>query len=255
MKKLFNAMLRDHLKAIIISLVSTVIAVPLICACMFIPLAIASQSNDETTALLIMVIPACLFLLLTIGGSFGVLFFVLTRRAKQYDAIFAPLGLDGRAYMLSGRRYEGDVQGRHVDVKIYRGPALDMRIDTPLQAKMSVANSDTVSVSLARVFGREAMTLSDPGLAGMTVFAHDEVWTNSLLTKVEIQEALKTLLLNDSGYLMRQVHLEPGKLRLFLYRSRQMFKFSVSADEVGQWVDALLAMARIAESLPGPNFP
>jgi hypothetical protein len=251
MQNLFKVMLKDRLKAIIISLISAAIAIPLICACTFVPIAIANQTNDETTALLIMVIPACLFLIVMIGGSFGTLFFVFSRRAKQYDAIFAPLGLEGRAYMLSGRRYEGTVQGRQMIVKVYRGPALDMGIETPLQAKMSVANSDTVSVSLARVFGREPLPLSDPGLNGMTVFAHDEGWALSLLANAEVQDALRQLILNDSDYLMRQVHLDPGRLRLYLYRSRGMFRFSVTAAEVGQWADALLSIARIAESLPG----
>jgi hypothetical protein len=251
MQKLFKTMLQDRLRAVIISLVSAVIAIPLICACIFIPIAIANQTNDETTALLLMVIPACIFLLIVIGGSFGTIFFVFSRRGRQYDDIFTPLGLEGKTYMLSGRRYQGTVQGRQMDIKIYRGPALDMQITTPLQTKLSVANSDTVSVGLARVFGREPLPLSDPGLSGMTVFTHNEEWTRSLLANTEIQNSLRRLILNDSGYLMRQVHLEPGKLRLFLYRSRQMFKFSITADEVNQWVDALLTMARIAESTPG----
>jgi hypothetical protein len=251
MQKLFKTMLQDHLRAVIISLISAVIAIPLICACIFIPIAIANQANDETSALLIMVIPACLFLLIMIGGSFGTIFFVFSRRARQYDGIFAPLGLEGKMYMLSGRRYQGTVQGRQMDVKVYRGPALDMQITTPLQTKLSVANSDTVSVGLARVFGREPLPLSDPGLSGMTVFTHDEGWTHSLLANAEVQDSLRRLILNDGGYLMRQVHLEPGKLRLFLYRSRQMFKFGITADEVSQWVDALISIARIAESLPG----
>jgi hypothetical protein len=254
MQKLFKAMLQDRLRAIIISLISAVIVIPLICACIFVPIAIANQANDETTALLVMVIPACLFLLVVIGGSFGAVFYVFGRRAKQYDSIFAPLGLESKAYMLSGRRYQGTVHGRQMDVKVYRGPALDMGIDTPLQTKLSVANSDTVSLTLARAFGREALSLSDPAMSGMTVFAQDEAWTRSLLANPEVQDALRRLVLNDSSFLMRQVHLEPGKLRLFLYRSRGMFKFSVSADEVSQWADALFSVARIAESMAGSGY-
>jgi hypothetical protein len=151
--------------------------------------------------------------------------------------------------MLSGRQYQGNVQGRQVNVRFYRGPALDMRIDTPLQTKLSIANSDMVSLSLARVFGREALALSDPGLSGMTVFTHDEPWARSLLAIPEVQTALRQIILNDSIFLMRQVHLEPGKLRLFLYRSRGLFKFSITADEARQWLDALLSLARIAESV------
>jgi len=48
---------------------------------------------------------------------------------------------------------------------------------------------------------------------------------------------------------MRQVHLEPGKLRL--YRNRELFKFNVTSEQIRQWLDALLSLARIAEGLPG----
>jgi hypothetical protein len=250
MQKLFRVMMQDRLRAIIITLISTAIVIPLVCVCIFVPLALANQTTDQTDALLIMVIPACLFLVIVIGGSFGTLFFVFSRRSKQYDALFAPLGLEGKMYMLSGRRYQGGVHGRQVDVRLYRGPALDMRINTWLQTKLSVANSDMVSLTLARAFGREALALSDPGLDGITAFAHDESWARSLLAKTEAQEALQRLILNDSIYLMRQVHFEPGELRLFLYRSKGLFKFTITADEVRQWFDALLSLARVAESLP-----
>jgi hypothetical protein len=155
-------------------------------------------------------------------------------------------------YLLNGRQYLGSVKGRQVDVRFYRGPTLDIRVSTTAQARLSIANSDTVSLPLARMFGREPLDLTDPGLSGLTIFAHDEVWALSLLSNPEVKALLRQMILSESAFLMRQVHLESGKLRLYLYRNRGLFKFNVTPDEAKQWLNGLLALARIAETLPTP---
>jgi predicted permease len=91
--KLFQVMARDYLRSLIVALISAAIAVPLICVLIFIPLGIASRTDDTTTALLIMAIPAAIFLLIMLGGGAETIFFVFFRRARRYDAIFEPLGL------------------------------------------------------------------------------------------------------------------------------------------------------------------
>ena len=250
MGKFAKIIAKDYLRSFIITLISAAIAIPLICALIFVPLAIASRTDDTTSALLIMVIPATCFFLILFGGGLGALFFVLRRRANQYDALFTPLGLEGKMYMLSGRQYQGTVGGRQVDVRLYRGPALDMRVDTTAQARISIANSDTVSLTLARTFGREPLELSDPDLDGIAVFAHDEVWAISLLTNPEVKALLPQMILGESSFLMRQIHLEPGKLRLFLYRNKGLFKFTITPEQAEMWLNGLLSLARIAETLP-----
>ncbi len=252
MFKLGKAIAKDYARSLIIYVISAAIAIPLICVLIFVPLAIASRTDDTTSALLIMVIPATCFFLIMFGGGIGALFFVLRRRANQYDALFTPLGLEGKTYMLSGRQYQGAVQGRQVDVRLYRGPALDMRVDTTTQARLSVANSDAVSLTLARTFGREPLDLNDPDLSGITVFAQDESWATSLLINPEVKALLPQLILGESSFLIRQVHLEPGTLRLFLYRNKGLFKFTITPEQAEQWLNGLLSLARIAETLPSP---
>jgi hypothetical protein len=253
MGKFAKIIAKDYLRSLIIALISAAIAIPLICALIFVPLAIASRTDDTTSALLIMVIPATCFLLIMFGGGIGALFFVLRRRANQYDALFTPFGLEGKMYMLSGRRYQGTVGGRQVDVRLYRGPALDIRVDTTAQARLSIANSDAVSLTLARTFGREPLELNDPALNGITVFAQDESWAISLLINPEVKRLLPQLILSESSFLMRQIHLEPGKLRLFLYRSKGLFKFTITPEQAEQWMNGLLSLASMAESLPAPQ--
>jgi hypothetical protein len=248
--KFAKVIAKDYVRSIIVTLIAAAIALPLICALVFVPLAIASRTNDTTSALLIMVIPATCLLLILFGGGAGMLFFVFHRRANRYDALFNPLGLAGRPYMLSGRQYQGIVQGRQVEVRFYRGPALDMRVDTTTQARLSAANSDGVSLSLARTFGREPLALNDPALDGITVFAKDERWALSLLANSEVKALLPQLILGESPFLMQQVHLEPGQLRLFLYRNKGLFKFAITSEQVERWLNGLLSLARIAETHP-----
>jgi hypothetical protein len=248
--KLGKTIAKDYARSLVIYVISAAIVIPLICVLIFVPLAIASRTDDTASALLIMVIPATCFLLIIFGGGAGMLFFVLRRRARQYDALFAPLGLTGKMYMISGRQYQGTAQGHQVDIRLYRGPALDIRVDTTTQARLSIANSDAVSLTLARTFGREPLELSDPELSGLTFFAHDEIWAISLLTKPEVKALLPQLILSESSFLMRQIHLEPGRLRLFLYRNKGLFKFTITPEQTEQWLNGLLSLARIAESLP-----
>lgn len=252
MSKLLGALAKDYARSLIVTLVSAAIVIPLFCVLILVPLWFANRPGiDSKTALWVMIIPAICFLLIVIGGAWGTFFFSQRRRAKRYDEILTPLGLSGRTYLLTGRQYHGTVQGRQVEAYFYRGPALDLRVTTSLQTRLSIANADTVSLSLARAFGRTPLSLDDPGLNGLTVFTHDEEWTRSLLTNPEIQALLRQLILNDSSFLMRQVHLEPGELRLYLYRSRRLFRFSVTSEQIRQWLDALLSLARTAEGLPG----
>jgi hypothetical protein len=176
--KLGKTIAKDYARSLIIYVISAAIAIPLICALIFIPLAIASRTDDTTSALLIMVIPAICLLLIMFGGAAGTLFFA---------------------------------------------------------------------------FGREPLELSDPELSGITVFAQDEGWAVSLLINPEVKALLPQLILSESPFLMRQIHLEPGKLRLFLYRNKGLFKFSITPEQAEQWLNGLLSLAHMAESLPDPQ--
>ena len=250
MSKFFKMLAKDYMRSIIITLISAAIAVPLVCGLIFVLLTIVNNIDDSNTAMWAAIIAGIAFLLILFGGGAAFLLFVFFGRARRYNAIFEPLGLKGKMFLLNGRQYLGTAKGRQVDIRFYRGPTLDIRVSTTTQARLSIANSDTVSLPLARMFGREPLDLTDPGLSGLTIFAHDEVWALSLLANPEVKALLRQLILSESAFLMRQIHLDPGKLRLFLYRNKGLFKFNVTPDEAKQWLNGLLALARIAETLP-----
>jgi hypothetical protein len=86
------------------------------------------------------------------------------------------------------------------------------------------------------------------------VFALDEDWARSLLSDPKAKMLLLRLMqAGESWTLMQQVHLRPGTFLLRLYRNKNLFRYSVAPEEAQDWLDDMLALARIAEALPAPQ--
>jgi len=156
--------------------------------------------------------------------------------------------------MISGRQYQGTVQGREIIARFYRGPTLDLYVGTPLQTRLGIAEKSHTSLALAGMVGREPLALDDPDLDGLSIFALDEEWAHSLLADLEAKSLLLRLMrAGESWVLMQQVYLQPGAFHLRLYRNRNLFKYGIEPQEAQEWLDDLLALARIAETLPSPQ--
>jgi hypothetical protein len=232
-------------------LIATLIVVPLTCVLVFVPLWLVQEFN---LGIWVLIVSASLYLLIMLGGGWGALGWTLLRRKRWLDSVFAPLGLEGRGYMFSGRQYQGTVQGREVMARFYRGPTLDLYVSTPLQTRVGIGDRSRVGLAVAGVFNREPLTLADPDLEALSVFPLDEDWTRSLLAHPEAKRLLLRLMMaGDSWALMRQVYLQPGTFYLRLYRNKNLFRYSVTPEEARQWLDDLIALARIAEDLPAPR--
>jgi len=254
MSKLGAAWFRGYVRSCLITLLSFAIVVPLSCVCIFIPLGVATNSDvDSTTGLLVLVVSASLFFLIVVGGAWGAFAGMLWRRARWLNAVFGPLGLTGKIYMLTGRQYHGTVEGRQIDAYFYRGPTLDLRVSTSLQTRFTVVQEQDVSRTLARAFNYQPLTLTDPGLQGLSVSVLDEDWARRLFANPEVQAILQRLLAGEGWALFRQMHLQPGTLFLRLYRNRNLFRYEITPAQARQWLDDLLTLARIAESLPAPQ--
>jgi len=251
MFKLLQARFKDNIRGLVVTLLSTVIVALLIGVLIFIPLGLVSNSD---ASIWVLIVPACLFLLILFGGGFGALAWTLHRRKRWLDTLFTPWGLAGSAYMLSGRQYQGRVQGREVTARFYRGPTLDLYVSTPLQTRLGIAEKNRTSLALAGMLGREPLALNDPDLDELSIFALDEQWAHSLLAGPEAKALLLRLMrAGDSWVLMQQVYLQPGAFYLRLYRNKNLFKYGIEPEEAQAWLDDLLALARIAEGLPAPQ--
>jgi len=251
MLKLLKARFKDQMRGMVISLISTAIVVPLFCVCVLIPLGLTLRSDYS---IWVLIVPACLFLLILFGGGFGALAWTFYRRKRWLDSLFAPWGLTGSVYMISGREYQGSVEGREVVARFYRGPTVDLYVGTPLQTRLGAADKSSTSLTLAGMLGREPLALDDPDLEAWSVFALDEEWAHSLLADQEAKRLFQRLMrAGESWVLMQQVYLQPGAFHLRLYRSEKLFGYGIEPEEAQAWLDDLLALARIAEGLPAPQ--
>ena len=140
-----------------------------------------------------------------------------------------------------------------MDIRFYQGPTFDLYVTTPLPTRFSVAEKAAVIPGLAQAFGRQPLALDDPALNDLSVFAMDEGWTRLLLAQPEAQTALARLMKASHWAMFRQVHLQPGAFLFKLYRNTGMFRYGISPKEGRQWLDDLMTLARVAESLPAPQ--
>ncbi len=251
MLKLLQAQSKDYGRSLLVSLLSFVIVAPLGCVLVLIP---TWYFITHDTSIWVLLIPAGLFLLILFGGGFGALAWTLYRRKRWLDSLFTPWGLTGSAYMLSGRQYQGSVQGREVTARFYRGPTLDLYVDTPLQTRLGITEKSRTGTALAGMLGRKPLSLDDPDLDEWGIFALDEGWARSLLADPEARLLIRRLMrAGESWVLMPQLSLQPGAFHLRLYRNKNLFKYGIEPDEARAWLDDLLALARIAERLPAPQ--
>jgi hypothetical protein len=251
MSKLLRAWSLAYGRAIIIALIATGIVLPLGCLFVFLPLWLVTEFD---ASIWVLIISASLYVLILNGGALAYLVWVLRRRKRRLDAAFAPLGLEGERYMVTGRQYHGTIEGRKVDIRFYRGPMLELHLGTPLQTRFGVAEVGSTTPALARLLGRQPLIPDDPALSELRVFALDEGWARSLLADPQARGVIRRLLsAGESWALVQQVVLGPGAFRLRLYHSKRLFRFEITPEEAQRWLDDLLTLARIAEGLPAPT--
>ena len=145
-------------------------------------------------------------------------------------------------------------QDREIIARFYRGPTLDLYVGTPLQTRLGVGEKSHASLALAGMLNRQHLVLDDPDLDAWSVFALDDEWARSLLANPAAKSLLQRLMrAGESWSLMRQVYLQPGMFHLRLYRNKNLFRYDIEPEEAREWLNDLLALARIAEGLPTPR--
>ncbi len=202
----------------------------------------------------VLVVVALLWLTpLLIGVAF--LFGTAKHRASKLDALFVPLGLEGTAYMSFFRQYHGTVYGRQTDVYLWRGPFLQIEIETPLRTRFGITEHQTDTTFFADLAGKTPLALADPELAALSVFPLDETWTRALLADSSATGALRRLTqLGSTVFTRQQVILRPGTLFLLLSGNRRMFGIDITAEQAKLWVDDLIRVVQAAEALPAPQI-
>lgn len=231
--------------------IAVLIVIPLFTVCILIPLYFANRPGvTDSEFLLIMIIPAVLFLVVLFGGGYGFLAWSKRKRSNWLDQIFLPFGLEGRRYATTGRQYHGRVHGREIDVLFVRGPMLSIYISTEVYTRASFSDSEDVSQRAAAAFNKTPL---DSGMADLTVYAYEDEWGQNFINEPEVQSLLRDLIFDESPFYIRQVQLEPGYIMLRLYRSNKMFDFAIPPEQGKKWVEQLLGLAELAEQQEAPK--
>ena len=196
------------------------------------------------------------FLLSFIGGLFvtlavfsGGIIVWRVRQDRRMDAAFAPLGLQGRMYMISGRRHEGTFEGARVESTYYRGPILDLFLYAPFGAEATFGVDNAVARAAGSAFNREPIVSNDPALADFLISGPDRTWINGVLGDEAARGEIVTLLRTPNP---------PGSPLLQFQADRLLLRFAyadikkVSSAQLQQWLGAMAALARRLAELPPP---
>ncbi|MHB0874405.1 MAG: hypothetical protein ACYC5O_00020 [Anaerolineae bacterium] len=118
-------------RSLLVGCLTTVIGGPVMCVGLLLLIEVILPALERSDGSNRPIVLALLFVSVTaamIGVPLAVAGAVLLRRARALDAVFAPLGLSGSTYMLTGRHYQGSAAGRDAHVYAYRGPAVEVRL-------------------------------------------------------------------------------------------------------------------------------
>jgi len=107
--------------------------------------------------------------------------FVIQRRANMLDSIFLPLGLQGSMYMVVGHHYWGVINHRAVDVYIYRGPTMEIRVYAKSKARVQILPGKSLPVQISGVVNKQPMQGTHPQMSAYAIYADDEAWTQQLV--------------------------------------------------------------------------
>lgn len=242
---------RNCLIQIIAAVVGLPLALCLILAAVMLATSLPAD-GDGTTLIWLFVCLAPLGLLL-LGGPFAAIYIVTRRRARWLDEMFAPLGLSGSSYTMTGRQYHGRYQDRQLDVYIYRGPEVRFYVSTDVATCLSAAAEEDVAQSLAKLFNGPPLAHNQPGLEGIAIFAHEEAWGRAFAADPAIADLVRRLIHGKNSFLFRQVHVRPGAVHLQLWRTDRMLSLEITAEQVAEWTEVLLRLAELVERLPPPS--
>lgn len=259
MRQLTDVSMEFAKRRLLLGCISTLVSIPVMCCCLFglfnfvLPLMDSlARSGDGNTAVLVLVGGglAALAVLLVIPVS--IMLVIINQRARNLDAIFTPLGLRGGMYLIYGRHYQGQLAGREVDVYIYRGPTIELRMKTSILTRTQFFHRNSIPVGIAGALNRRPLE-SLSSLEGYAVYSLDEAWTHGWLVDERAAKSIQTLMTTGAEWaIFRSLELQPGEVVLRLYRSRKIFVSSIPLEAAREWFAALETLTQSAEAQPTP---
>jgi hypothetical protein len=181
-------------------------------------------------------------------GAVGVALVVIARRAARLDEAFDAVGLQGVMYLQNGRAYHGTWGGRRVDAYCYRGPTVDIYVESPLHTRIGIGGRNVLAKSAAAAMGREELKV--PGLEHRVVYPTEPTWAEALMAIPEACDLVERLTDDVDTPDRRILILGPDAVHLKL---QFIPEEHITQEAVFEWVENLSEVARIGEELPPPE--
>ena len=253
MSKLGRIYIAKQKRSCLVLLIVVPIVVLLAGAFIFVPLWLVQNNQWSPTVVLW---GGTLFLSSILG--FGVVFgtFVIRRRTKQLEAIFGAggLGLQGSYYLFQFRQYHGTINNRNVDVYFYRGPTIDIYLQTPLQTRFTVGDKNQPASLINAPLNQPLREAGDSGWLDLCVDALDQTWMHNFLGRQQARNSIRHLLQSNQDAVLRQINLRPNAFELCFRHTTSVFAYHLSREEVQSWFADLFQIADIAERIPAPTI-
>ena len=191
-----------------------------------------------------------LFMFIVIGGIVAWGVWAYSKRARELDEAFVPLGLQGRIYLTNGRQFHGSHRGYPMHVYFYRGPTLQIYFDVPLQTRVGIGRTGAIARFAADRLDRDALDIDDPEFEHLVVYPDDQKWAAELFADSQAREAVLRLTKEESAVELRTLSITPNAL---LLQSRHLHTDYITPEVVRQWVNDLYELARIAQDIYPPE--
>jgi hypothetical protein len=192
-----------------------------------------------------------LFLFLIVGGLLLWNAHTIRRCASQLDAAFNQLGLSGRSYLWNGRQYHGTLNGRQVDAYFYRRPILAIYIASTLNTRLGIGLKGRISQMALSAFQRPESASNDPDLMPLAIYPLDEAWGRELLNNAQAKAVILRLTSAHAEYEFRNLLFQPEAIQFQIHR---ISLGAINSENLRIWINDLLDLATIAESLPPPSI-
>ncbi len=178
---------------------------------------------------------------------------VINSRARRVDEIFVPLGFTGSRYMIQGRQYHKNNSGRPVHIYFFRGPTLEVRIDSNVNTAFQVFKKSSIPASFARSFQKIPYQSDNPVLESLAFYPADSQWLPGFLEGHSAVQAIHDLMYDGADWaIFRRLELLPGELLLNLYQSKEWNSYPLDQSEVKNWIKQLNILA---DELQVANLP
>jgi hypothetical protein len=190
------------------------------------------------------------FLMAAMAVGIG-LFRIVTRRNRNLDAAFTPLGLRVERVGMVQRGFVGDVLGRPVHGWFSKGPQLELYVGARLGRRVGIGRTNVLSRGVGRALAKESAEVGE----GLQAWSDNAEEASRLLALAGVRESIVALCTDLPGA-ATQLHITPDALKLhvrYFMLDEWSGESDLTPDRVQHWMTQLIALAEALETLPPGN--